>query len=335
MKMKYIWATSLALMMILAGCTSDANQETETKDNDSKEVEQEETEEDNNKDADKDSEKVKEESKEKTDDDASKDSEQADEDASEGKIDEAKEEKSQDNRTPDTEEDKQTDQAKDEPEQKQVPADLTSQEAKAVVNEYKKVFFDVIKHTDDNLMIKDYSSIRKIEKEFKTAMSQSLTDEFISYYIRQENGKLYVVPSSAPSFLNPDQPVSIKRMNDTTSHVIQNQSDEMEGNSKVTYIVVHDGTQWVVDDIQTAYIQEDSTGTKQAAEEQAIEAVRNHLGIKSSDERVKVQVDHEESGKYLVHVYELVKQDGASHTATMGWYYVDKKTAKVTDMMNP
>ncbi|WP_345241188.1 hypothetical protein [Pontibacillus salipaludis] len=333
--MKYIWATSLALMMILAGCTSDANQETETKDSDSKEVEQEETQEDNNKDAGKDSVKDKEEPKEKTDDDASKDSEEADEETSEDKIDETKQEKNQDNGSSGTDEDKQTDQAKDETDQKQVPADLTSQEAKAVVNEYKQVFFDVIKNTDDNLMIKDYSSLQQIEEEFKTAMSQSLTDEFMSYYIRQENGKLYVVPSSAPSFLNPDQPVSIERINDTTSHVIQNQSDEMEGNSKVNYIVVHDGTQWVVDDIQTTYIQEDSAETKQVAEEQAIQAVRNHLGIKSSDDRVKVQIDHEESGKYLVHVYELVKQDGTSHTATMGWYYVDKKTGKVTDMMNP
>ncbi|QST01289.1 hypothetical protein IMZ31_06940 [Pontibacillus sp. ALD_SL1] len=333
--MKHIWATSLALMMILAGCTSDANQEKETKENPSQEMEQEETQEDSNKEADKDLEKEKEEPEKKSDDDASKEIEKADKEASEDNAVEKEQEKNDEKETSKTDSDNQSDQPKDEIDQKQVPADLTEQEAKAVVNEYKQVFFDVIKNTDDNLMIKDYSSLQEIEKEFKTAMSQSLTDDFMSYYIRQENEKLYVVPSSAPSFLNPDHPVSIKRINDTTSHVIQTQTDEMEGSSKVKFVVVHDGTQWVVDDIQTAYEQEETSETNQAAKEQAIQAVRNHLDIKSNNDRVKVQVDHEESGKYLVHVYELVEQDGTSHTATIGWYYVDKKTSKVTDMMNP
>ncbi|KGP92366.1 hypothetical protein N780_01095 [Pontibacillus chungwhensis BH030062] len=334
--MKHIWATSLALMMILAGCTSDANQEKEANDDASKEMEQEQAQEDNNKEADnKDSEKDEKESKEKTTAEASKEREKADEETSEDKQNEKDEGKNHDNGSSGTDEDEQVDQPNDDTDQKQVPADLTKQEAKAVVNEYKKVFFDVIKNTDDNLMIKDYSSLEEIEKEFKTAMSQSLTDDFMSYYIRKENGKLYVVPSSAPSFLNPDQPISIERINDTTSHVVQTQTDEMEGNSKVKYVVVHDGAQWVVDDIQTTYVQEGSSETNQAAKEQAIQAVRNHLEINSTNDRVKVQVDHEESDKYLVHVYELVEQDGTSHTATIGWYYVDKKTGKVTDMMNP
>lgn len=44
--------------------------------------------------------------------------------------------------------------------------------------------------------------------------------------------------------------------------------------------------------------------------------------------------DHDESGKYVFHLYEIVQPEGeVGHTATVGWYAVDPNTGEVTDNM--
>ena len=60
--------------------------------------------------------------------------------------------------------------------------------------------------------------------------------------------------------------------------------------------------------------------------------VREHLGL-GDNGFLHVEVDHEEGNKYVVHVYEVVNHEEFSHTATYGWYYVDKDSGKIEDMM--
>lgn len=69
-------------------------------------------------------------------------------------------------------------------------------------------------------------------------------------------------------------------------------------------------------------------------EAQAIQLVKKKLGIGSSS-TLHVEVDHLEGNSYVVHVYEVVIDDaktGAGHTATWGWYYVDKSSGAMTSM---
>lgn len=43
-----------------------------------------------------------------------------------------------------------------------------------------------------------------------------------------------------------------------------------------------------------------------------------------------IEVDHIEGNNYVVHVYEIIKDDEKTcHTATIGWYYVDMYTGKI------
>ncbi|GGF76720.1 hypothetical protein GCM10010912_22300 [Paenibacillus albidus] len=67
-------------------------------------------------------------------------------------------------------------------------------------------------------------------------------------------------------------------------------------------------------------------------EVQAIQLVRNKYGIKASSDYF-VEVDHSEGNNYVVHVYEVIMDDETTgHTATYGWYYVDKSTGKIESM---
>ena len=81
-------------------------------------------------------------------------------------------------------------------------------------------------------------------------------------------------------------------------------------------------------------LQNDS-GSQQSADqagvnsaEQAVVVIENLPDVADYRSRVPgaiVEVDSEESGAYLVHVYEIT--DG--HTATFNWYTVDKATGSV------
>ena len=68
-------------------------------------------------------------------------------------------------------------------------------------------------------------------------------------------------------------------------------------------------------------------------EKEAVKLVKNKYGYNSSI--LIVEVDNEVDNQYLVHVYEIVIDDektGEGHTATYGWYYVDKSSGKISSM---
>lgn len=67
-------------------------------------------------------------------------------------------------------------------------------------------------------------------------------------------------------------------------------------------------------------------------EQEAIAKVKSYLQLQFEPD-VHVVVDHEENGRYLVHVYEVIPgNNGVGHTSTRGWYYVDRKTGEIESM---
>ncbi len=67
-------------------------------------------------------------------------------------------------------------------------------------------------------------------------------------------------------------------------------------------------------------------------EQEAIAKVKSYLQLQFEPD-VHVVVDHEENGRYLVHVYEVIPGNGGvGHTSTRGWYYVDRKTGEIESM---
>ncbi|MDT0124187.1 stalk domain-containing protein [Paenibacillus sp. RRE4] len=69
-------------------------------------------------------------------------------------------------------------------------------------------------------------------------------------------------------------------------------------------------------------------------EKEAVKLVKNKYGYNNS--KLIVEVDNEMDNQYVVHVYEIVIDDektGEGHTATYGWYYVDKTSGKVSSMI--
>ncbi|MEW9052821.1 MAG: hypothetical protein AB2392_16795 [Neobacillus sp.] len=71
--------------------------------------------------------------------------------------------------------------------------------------------------------------------------------------------------------------------------------------------------------------------------EQAESLVRTYLNL-NANPSIYVKYDHDaDNGDYIIQVYEIVIDDpktGAGHTATWGWYGVNKTTKEIYDAMN-
>lgn len=77
--------------------------------------------------------------------------------------------------------------------------------------------------------------------------------------------------------------------------------------------------------------QDSKDDSKQLTKQEAEQLVREHLEL-TNNPGVKVDYDHDEGGRYVIHVYEIVGDGEMAHTATWGWYYVDPQTKKIESM---
>jgi cell division protein FtsB len=77
-------------------------------------------------------------------------------------------------------------------------------------------------------------------------------------------------------------------------------------------------------------IQPEST---ELSKEEARQIVIDFAQVRNND-NLKTQYDHDEGNDYIFQVYEVVADDAEnSHTATFGWYGVNKLTGDVYDTM--
>lgn len=80
----------------------------------------------------------------------------------------------------------------------------------------------------------------------------------------------------------------------------------------------------------------DNEESNETAEEISIEEaeqiIREALKVPST---TYVVLDHEDGDDYIIHVYDIIKNEGEpGHTTTLGWYVINKKSGNWYDMMN-
>jgi len=67
---------------------------------------------------------------------------------------------------------------------------------------------------------------------------------------------------------------------------------------------------------------------KQISPDEAEDIIRNALNIPNG---INVNHDHDEGNFYIIQVFEIVENDEINHTATWGWYKVNKSTGEWTE----
>jgi hypothetical protein len=75
-----------------------------------------------------------------------------------------------------------------------------------------------------------------------------------------------------------------------------------------------------------------SSKSETITKEQAVNLVKAYLEEKVEYIPSIIEVDSEETERFLVHSYDIIGQGEETHTATSGWYYVNKYTGEVKSM---
>lgn len=70
------------------------------------------------------------------------------------------------------------------------------------------------------------------------------------------------------------------------------------------------------------------------SEKQAIKNVKEYLNKTGAYVPPIINVDSIDGNYYLVHAYEVVENEGETHTATTGWFHVNINNGEVTDIIN-
>lgn len=68
-------------------------------------------------------------------------------------------------------------------------------------------------------------------------------------------------------------------------------------------------------------------------EKEAIKLVKNYLMKNNEYLADHIEVDSVDNKYYIVHVYDIIVNGEDSHTATTGWYQVNKYSGEIIDVM--
>ncbi|WP_058306453.1 hypothetical protein [Gracilibacillus massiliensis] len=225
---------------------------------------------------------------------------------------------------------------------------LTETEAIDILNDYRDTFMEVVENSDNEGALQGYETKEELKEDFTTIMSDVLAESFVAHYFEEDNGKLYVVATEAPVWFDQEQEYSFEQVSDEEYEIVQENSGELNGNVRMTYVITLEGEDWIVSEVRSEELNTDTNENDEQDQEpsegdsgdegeitdaRAEDIVRQHLNIGQNSE-INVVMDHNnEEGDFVVQVYELVSNGETSHTATLGWYIVDKDDGSVEEMM--
>ncbi|GAA0436817.1 hypothetical protein GCM10008983_11910 [Lentibacillus halophilus] len=197
----------------------------------------------------------------------------------------------------------------------------------------------LIQETNKNGRVQTFDSKSELIKKLTDVTTKELAQMYVNEYYHEKDGKLYLEAQDAPVWINTNQPYQTKKLSDQTYQVIQEAESELYGAYTLTVTFQLQDGQWKINKRNRTRKDVNDQGNNHANNEQELtrkeaqKLVRDHAGL-TNKPNVKVEYDHMENDRYVIHVYDVVdhEQDSASHTATRNWYYVEPKTGGIQSM---
>ncbi|WP_201712943.1 hypothetical protein [Rossellomorea arthrocnemi] len=200
---------------------------------------------------------------------------------------------------------------------------LTKEQAAKILQDYKNTF---MVDTSSEGTVEKYQTKEELLSHYQSIMSEELAQGYVDDFFKMENGKLKMVATEPPVWLNPDQEYKVNEQDHTTYHVIQSKSSQLRGDREYTFELEYEKDHWMVADVS-------SEKSGKLTKKQAEQLVKQHLGDEIS-ESMSVEYDHMEQNQFVIHVYEQIDKGGESHIATYGWYEVNPETEEVTSLFD-
>lgn len=231
-----------------------------------------------------------------------------------------------------------------EPEDDQLQEDNEASEkpefdAEKIMNNYKTTFMSLAQEANKDGKLTSIETKKQLMSYLQQIMSKDLASSYADMYFRVENDGVYMKAMDAPTWLDQSQTFEIEKVNENEYKVTQERNNELLGHVNITYEIILKNDSWLVADIQTKKVESNTKpqidkedNSEHISKKNAEALVRDHLNL-NGNSTMNVKVDHQDQDKYIVHVYEVVKEENHSHTATFGWYYVYKSDGRIENMM--
>lgn len=91
-----------------------------------------------------------------------------------------------------------------------------------------------------------------------------------------------------------------------------------------------------IDSVDNTDIVEEDTqvnSDKKLSEQDAINSVEKYLSDNGYHMSSHIEVDSVDGDNYLIHAYDVINNEGETHTATSGWFEVNMYTGEIKDIM--
>lgn len=229
--------------------------------------------------------------------------------------------------------------------------ELDKEQAKEVLAEYEKTFMSVIENIEDDGSLSDFHSKAELKEDFMNIMTEELADAFVTHYFDEDNDRLYVIPTEMPEWLDQEKDFTLEQVDELEYEVTQEQSNDLIGKVRMIYVITSSDDAWIVQEVRSEAMNEETNDSGQDEESSsanntnsnetesteitdsiAEDLVRDHLQITENSD-IQVVADHtNDNNDFVVQVYELVSNGETSHTATLGWYIVNKDNGTVEEM---
>lgn len=198
-------------------------------------------------------------------------------------------------------------------------SEFTKQVAIEILNKYHQQFNKLENDRNTSGKLQSYTSMDELEQNMANSTSKSWASTLINTYFTKEESGIYLKAMDEPLWLNENQPVEVKKEDETHAVLIQEQNNELIGHVEVAFHFQLTSGKWLINRVNKNEL-------KQLSKQDAEELVRKTVHV---DEGVKVQFDHMEQASFIIHVFKTVN----NHTATIGWYSVNPTTKKITNIM--
>ncbi|MBE4907633.1 hypothetical protein IMZ08_06155 [Bacillus luteolus] len=207
-------------------------------------------------------------------------------------------------------------------------------DAEQIMSNYKESFMKLVEKRDKKGRLLNFSSIDEVMVHFQSTMSKELAEWYAETYFREENGKIILKAMDSPTWFVQDKEYSLVNVDERNYRLIQERNNELLGYVNMIFNLSFTEKKWIVDSIDIEHLDHENEKNQEAiTKEIAVSIVRQQLDI-STDSSTIVEFDHhDQEGNYVIHVYDIVTTEKESHTATIGWYIVNKQNGQVENMM--
>ncbi len=207
-------------------------------------------------------------------------------------------------------------------------------DAEQIMRSYKDSFMKLVENRDKKGRLSNISSKDEVITHFTSTMSKDLAEWYAETYFREEDGKIILKAMDAPTWFVQDKEYSLDKVDERNYKLIQERNNGLIGHVNMIYNLYYNDEKWIVHSIDIEQL-DDKNEENQAnvTKDVAVSIVRQQLDI-STDSSTIVEFDHhDQDGNYVIHVYDIVKTEKESHTATIGWYIVNKQNGQVENLM--